>query len=93
MTQIMFTVSALYHFTRFDDPDALRAPMVSLCEHEGIKGTILLAKEGINGTVAGPKHGIARLWAHIAALPGCSDFEHKESTASSHALQTHESPL
>jgi len=54
MTQIMFTVSALYHFTRFDDPGALRAPMVSLCEHEGIKGTILLAKEGINGTVAGP---------------------------------------
>ena len=82
MTQIMFTVSALYHFTRFDDPGALRAPMVSLCEHEGIKGTILLAKEGINGTVAGPKQGIARLWAHIAALPGCSDFEHKESTAS-----------
>ena len=82
MTQNMLTVSALYHFTRFDDPDALRAPMLSLCEHEGIKGTILLAKEGINGTVAGPKQGIARLWAHIAALPGCSDFEHKESTAS-----------
>ena len=57
MTQIMFTVSALYHFTRFDDPGALRAPMVSLCEHEGIKGTILLAKEGINGTVAGPETG------------------------------------
>ena len=82
MTQNMLTVSALYHFTRFDDPDALRAPMLSLCEHEGIKGTILLAKEGINGTVEGPKQGIARLWANIAALPGCSDFEHKESSAS-----------
>ncbi len=25
--------------------------------------------------------GIARLWRHIAALPGCADFEHKESSA------------
>ena len=82
MTQIMFKVSTLYHFTRFYDPGALRAPMVSLCELECIKGTILLAKEGINGTGAGPKQVVARLWAHIAALPGCSDFEHKESTAS-----------
>ncbi len=78
----MFTVSALYHFTRFDDPGALQGPIQSLCVHEGIKGTILLAREGINGTVAGPRPGIERLWAHIAALPGCAGFEHKESTAS-----------
>ena len=81
MTRRMFTVSALYHFTRFDDPTALRGPMLSLCEHEGIKGTILIAAEGVNGTVAGPSQGIARLWRHIAALPGCADFEHKESSA------------
>ena len=77
----MFTVSALYHFTRFEDPSAMRGPILSLCEHEGIKGTILLAAEGINGTVAGPIKGIAQLWNHIAALPGCSNFEHKESIA------------
>ncbi len=77
----MFTVSALYHFTRFEDPAAFRQPLLSLCEHEGIKGTILLAKEGINGTVAGPRLGIERLWRHIDALPGCAGFEHKESTA------------
>ena len=81
MTQRMFTVSALYHFTRFDDPAALRGPILSLCEHEGIKGTILIAAEGVNGTIAGPDQGIARLWRHIAALPGCADFEHKESSA------------
>lgn len=81
MTRRMFTVSALYHFTRFDDPAALRGPMLSLCEHEGIKGTILIAAEGVNGTIAGPDQGIARLWRHIAALPGCADFEHKESSA------------
>jgi UPF0176 protein len=79
----MFIVSALYHFTRFDDPKALQGPMLSLCEHEGIKGTILIAAEGINGTVAGPSQGIARLWKHIAALPGCENLDHKESIAQS----------
>ncbi len=57
--------------------------MLSLCEHEGIKGTILIASEGINGTVAGPSQGIARLWKHIAALPGCENLDHKESIAQS----------
>ena len=57
--------------------------MLSLCEHEGIKGTILIAAEGINGTVAGPSQGIARLWKHIAALPGCENLDHKESIAQS----------
>ena len=83
MTHRMFTVSAFYHFTRFDDPAALCTPMLSLCEHEDIKGTILIAPEGINGTVAGPEQGIARLWQHIRALPSCTDFEHKESVARS----------
>ena len=83
MMPSMFTISALYHFTRFNDPDALRAPILSLCEHEGIKGTILLAHEGINGTVAGPINGIALLWTHISGLPGCANFEHKESTSKS----------
>ena len=77
----MYTVTALYHFTHFPDPAALRAPLLSLCGHEGIKGTLLLAHEGINGTVAGPVAGIKRLHAHINALPGCAGFDHKESVA------------
>ncbi|SPF79618.1 oxygen-dependent tRNA uridine(34) hydroxylase TrhO [Pseudoprimorskyibacter insulae] len=77
----MFTVCALYHFTRFDDPAALRGPLLTLCRDQAITGTLLLAKEGINGTVAGPKAGIDALIAHIRALPGCTDFEYKLSTA------------
>jgi UPF0176 protein len=78
----MFTVAALYHFTRFSDPDGLRPAIVALCEHEGIRGTLLVANEGINGTVAGNRAGIDALLAHLRALPGCADLEHKESTAS-----------
>ena len=78
----MFTVAALYHFTRFEDPDSLRPALVALCEREGLRGTLLVAHEGINGTVAGNRGGIDALLAHLRALPGCADLEHKESTAS-----------
>ncbi|WP_447407086.1 hypothetical protein, partial [Clostridium perfringens] len=42
------TVAALYHFTRLEDPAALRAPLLALCEAQGVRGTLLLAREGIN---------------------------------------------
>lgn len=77
----MFTVAALYHFTRFDDPAALRGPLLACAEAGGVRGSLLLAREGINGTVAGPRAGIDALLAHIRALPGCAGFEWKESGA------------
>lgn len=78
----MYTIAALYHFTRFDDPDALRPAIVELCERENICGTLLVAQEGINGTVAGNRTGIDALLSHLRALPGCTDLVHKESKAS-----------
>jgi UPF0176 protein len=77
----MFTVAALYHFTRFETPDALRAPLRDLCEASEVRGSLLIASEGINGTIAGPRKGIDAVLAHIRALPGCADLEWKESTA------------
>ncbi|NRB05483.1 MAG: rhodanese-related sulfurtransferase [Rhodobacteraceae bacterium] len=77
----MFTVAALYHFTRFDDLPALQRPLADLCESKGIKGTLLLAHEGINGTVAGTRDAIDEMIAHIQAMPGCAGLEWKESTA------------
>ncbi len=78
----MYIVAALYHFTRFDDPDALRPAIVAICDAHNTKGTLLVAREGINGTVAGNRAGIDALLAHLRALPGCADLEHKESHAS-----------
>jgi len=77
----MYTVVALYHFTRFDDPPALQGPLQDVCKAHGISGTLLLAQEGINGTIAGDRAGIDVVLAHIRALPGCADLEWKESTA------------
>ena len=78
----MLTVCALYHFSLFPDPDALRAPLLDLCRAQKITGTLLLAREGINGTIAGPREGIDAVLAHIRTLPGCTDIEWKLSTAS-----------
>lgn len=77
----MFTVAALYHFTRFKDPAALRDPLLALCKAHNIGGTLLLAREGVNGTIAGTRDGIDAVLAHLRALPGCADLVHKESTA------------
>ena len=78
----MFTVAALYHFTRFSDPAALRAPLQEKCDALGITGSLLLAGEGINGTIAGTREGIDAILLYLRALPGCDTLEHKESTAS-----------
>ena len=77
----MYTIAALYHFTRFDNPDAHRAPLLALCEKSRVSGTLLLAREGINGTIAGPRDGIDTVIAYIRDLPGCDDLIWKESTA------------
>ena len=75
----MYRIAALYHFTRFDDPAALRAPLLARCEAEGVRGTLLLAREGINGTVAGGYDGVSRVLDHIRALPGCAGLGWKDS--------------
>ena len=77
----MTVIAALYHFARFPDPAALRAPLLSLARAQGVRGSLLLADEGINGTIAGPRGGIDAVLAHIRALPGCAALEWKESHA------------
>lgn len=79
----MFVVAALYQFTRFPDPAALRPGLLELCQSNGVKGSLLLAPEGINGTIAGTRDGIDRVLEAICALPGCAGLEWKESQADS----------
>lgn len=76
-------VTALYHFTPFPDPAALRGPLARACAAAGIKGTLLLAPEGINGTIAGADAAVETALAAIRALPGCAALEVKNAAASS----------
>jgi len=79
---VNYTVAALYCFTPFDDPAAIREPLLTLCEEAGTKGTLLLANEGINGTIAGSANAIGAVVDQIRSLPGCERLEVKYSTAS-----------
>ena len=74
-------VAAFYQFTPFADPDGLRAPLRSVAEAGGVRGSILIAPEGINGTIAGPREGVDAVLSHIRTLPGCADLAWKESRA------------
>lgn len=75
-------VAALYCFTPFEDPDALRMPLLDVCEEAGVKGTLLIASEGINGTIAGGENAIGAVLDHIRTLPGCAELDVKFSYAS-----------
>ncbi|MBM1555225.1 rhodanese-related sulfurtransferase [Sulfitobacter mediterraneus] len=77
----MYIIAALYHFTRFDDPAALKPALLELCLAQDVSGSLLLAREGVNGTIAGPRAGIDAVLAHLKALPGCADLEWKEATS------------
>ncbi|WP_422356892.1 rhodanese-related sulfurtransferase [Qipengyuania flava] len=83
MSNLPIRIAALYQFARFDDPKTLRAPLLALCEANGVRGTLLLAREGINGTIAGSDSGVEAVLDHIRTLPGCDAIEVKESRAES----------
>lgn len=80
-TSLPICIAALYKFTRFDDCAALRKPLAELCQAEGVKGSLLLAREGINGTIAGSDAAIKAVLTYICGLEGCADLDVKLSRA------------
>ena len=83
-----YLTAALYKFVSLPDYASLQAPILSACEANNIKGTLLLASEGINGTIAGFANDIHNVLNYLRtdALFGdrFADLEHKESYASEH---------
>jgi UPF0176 protein len=78
MTQV---IAAFYKFVTLDDYIDRRQPLLKLCHHHHIKGTILLAAEGINGTISGTRSSIDAIFADLNADPQFADLAHKESIA------------
>ncbi|GLS25988.1 rhodanese-related sulfurtransferase [Marinibactrum halimedae] len=72
-------IAALYKFVSLPDFESLREPLLAVCNDNGVKGTLLLAKEGINGTVAGSREGIDNLLSYLKSDPRLKDLVHKES--------------
>lgn len=72
-------VAALYKFVSLPDFAEIKAPLLAVCNDNGIKGTLLLAAEGINGTVSGSREGIDAMLAWLRSDERLVDLEHKES--------------
>ncbi|PCI08612.1 MAG: hypothetical protein COB77_01955 [Gammaproteobacteria bacterium] len=72
-------VSALYHFVRLENYQALRQPLYDFMIKNEIRGTLLLAEEGINGTVAGSQKAIDKLHSWLRSDPRLNDLRTKES--------------
>ncbi len=76
-----FLTAALYKFVDLPDHAEWREPLRTLCEAQGVKGTLLLAREGINGTIAGPEAGVREVLAWLRRDARLADLQHKESWA------------
>jgi UPF0176 protein len=74
-------VASFYHFTRFEDPAALREPLLAQLSSHDLRGTVLLAPEGFNGTLASSRTDVDSALEVLRALPNSMALEHKESYA------------
>jgi len=77
-------VAALYRFTRLDDYQALREPLLAAMLERDVRGTLLLAHEGINGTISGARDDVDAIVGWLRADPRFQDMEYKESFAAEH---------
>ncbi|PSB23229.1 hypothetical protein C7B76_00655 [filamentous cyanobacterium CCP2] len=74
-------VATFYKFVKLSDLSELRSLLLSHCQAQNIRGTILLAQEGINGTIAGTREAIDSVLTYLRSDPRLADLEHKESPA------------
>ena len=81
MSSNNITIVALYKFVKLDNYIELKADILSLCNNNQIKGTLLLAKEGINGTIAGSDNCIKEVLKFFKQDVRFNDLECKKSFA------------
>ncbi|QIR37455.1 rhodanese-related sulfurtransferase [Tolypothrix sp. PCC 7910] len=77
----LLVVVALYKFVSLPDFADKQEPLLSYCQQQGIKGTILLAEEGINGTIAGSRQAVDAVLEFLRSDIRLADIEYKESYA------------
>ena len=75
----MFTICALYKFSRLDDFDKMQRPLRDFMDSLNVRGTLLLAREGINGTISGTDSAIDKILDYLNADKRLSNLEYKLS--------------
>lgn len=74
-----FVNVSAYKFVPIDDPAALKAKWLPICQTLGLKGTILLSDEGINMFVAGSNEAIDRILNEVSSDNRFTDLPIKKS--------------
>lgn len=72
-----YVVAAFYRFVELKDYEAMKQPLLDVCNALGIKGTILLSREGINSTLSGTPEAVDALFAHFDADPRLANMPAK----------------
>ena len=72
-------IATFYKFVPLPDYREKQAEILSFCQQQGMKGTILLASEGMNGTIAGSREAIETVLAFLRSDSRFTDWEYKES--------------
>ena len=58
-------VVSFYRFFDLDNPQASCTKLQSLCDENGLLGTILVASEGVNGTLAGSRDAVQAIFTWL----------------------------
>lgn len=77
--QKSIVVITFYKFVKLPDFREMKEPLLTLCNDNGVKGTILLAEEGINATIAGTRDDIDHVMDSLSDDPRFADLPTKES--------------
>lgn len=77
-----YLIATFYKFANISDLTATKQQILTWCQAQELKGTIILAEEGINGTIAGKEKAIATVINQLRSLPNLSTLEYRKSTAS-----------
>jgi UPF0176 protein len=66
-------VVSLYRFLDLKDPESFRDKLKTLCDEQGLLGTMLVATEGFNGTLAGSEESVRTVMNWIREQLGITE--------------------
>ena len=75
----MFTICALYKFSRLVDFEKMQRPLRDFMDSLNVRGTLLLAREGINGTISGSDSAINKVLDYLNTDKRLKDLNYKFS--------------
>jgi UPF0176 protein len=58
-------VASFYRFLDLSDPEGFKSALQSVCDEQGLLGTILVANEGFNGSITGEESAIGHVFAWV----------------------------